>query len=216
MMTKRQPISGAMYLMVVTACCLCLDTVHAAEIDYFVYRSDTGAHMITNQPRERPGYHLIKVYAKAGGWRRVDAAQRDNSRPGSVSSVDELIDYAAHATNLDPLLIKSVMHAESAFDPNAVSAKGASGLMQLMPATARRYNVLRVLNPRENVLAGARYLKDLLDLFNGNLELALAGYNAGEGAVREIQGIPPYKETQRYVEKVMNLYRRYKADRRAD
>lgn len=187
---------------------------YATGFDIYYYRSENGAHMITNHPRETSGYRLTKVYSKSEGWRQIGGEAATESEPGSPSRVDDLIDHAARTAGLDPLLIKSVMHAESAFDPNAVSDKGASGLMQLMPATARRYGVLRIFDPGENVLGGARYLKDLLDRFDGNLELALAGYNAGENAVYEYQGIPRYEETQRYVEKVMDLYRRYKAGQR--
>lgn len=170
--------------------------------------------MITNHPHERSGYRLIKAYSKSEGWLQMDRKQDAESESEPLPRLDDLIDYAARAVSLDPLLVKSVMHAESAFDPNAVSDKGASGLMQLMPATARRYGVMKIFDPRENVLGGARYLKDLLDRFGGNLELALAGYNAGENAVREYQGIPNYKETQRYVKRVKDLYRRYKTGHR--
>jgi soluble lytic murein transglycosylase-like protein len=189
-------------------------TAYAAGFDIYYYRSDNGAQMITNHPHERSGYRLIKVYSKSQGWLQMDGEQDIESEPEPLPGLDDLIDYAASAVSLDPLLIKSVMHAESAFDPNAVSHKGASGLMQLMPATARRYGVMRIFDSRENVLGGARYLKDLLDQFDGNLELALAAYNAGENAVREYQGIPEYEETQRYVERVKDLYRRYKASHR--
>ncbi len=108
---------------------------------------------------------------------------------------------------LDPCLVLSVMRAESGFNQRAVSPKGASGLMQLMPATAERFGVRNIFDPRENIFAGARYLRWLLDRFNGDLRLALAGYNAGEGAV-ELYGkrIPPFAETQNYVR---TIYARY-------
>ncbi|HKP12773.1 MAG TPA: lytic transglycosylase domain-containing protein [Blastocatellia bacterium] len=116
------------------------------------------------------------------------------------AAYDAIIYEAATQHGLDPCLIVSVMRAESAFNRMAVSPKGASGLMQLMPATAERFGVRNIFDPRENILAGAKYLRWLLDRFNGDVRLALAGYNAGEGAV-ELYGnrIPPFLETQNYV-----------------
>lgn len=113
---------------------------------------------------------------------------------------DAIIYEASTLNGLDPCLIVSVMRAESSFNRMAVSPKGASGLMQLMPATAERFGVKNIFDPRENILAGAKYLRWLLDRFNGDVRLALAGYNAGEGAV-EFYGnrIPPFLETQNYV-----------------
>ena len=102
--------------------------------------------------------------------------------------------------------------AESAFNPNALSRAGASGLMQLMPDTARRYGVRNIFDPVENVHGGVRYLKDLLAMFNGDMKLALAGYNAGENAViRAGNRVPPYPETQNYVPKVIDIYHRFRA-----
>ncbi len=123
------------------------------------------------------------------------------------SSVDAIVYEAASQTGLDPCLIFSVMRAESGFNPAAISHKGASGLMQLMPATASRFGVKNIFDARENIHAGSRYLRWLLDRFNGDLRLALAGYNAGEGAV-EFYGlrIPPFLETQNYVR---IIYARY-------
>jgi len=123
------------------------------------------------------------------------------------AAFDALIYEAATLNSLDPCLIISVMRAESAFNRMAVSPKGASGLMQLMPATAERFGVRNIFDPRENILAGAKYLRWLLDRFNGDVRLALAGYNAGEGAV-EFYGnrIPPFLETQNYVR---TIYMRY-------
>jgi hypothetical protein len=110
---------------------------------------------------------------------------------------------AAHGVSMD--LIRAVIQVESAYDRLAVSSKGAKGLMQLMPATARRMGVFDVFDARQNVMGGTRYLRLLLDLFGGNVPLALAAYNAGENAVRRYGGIPPYKETRGYVRKVQGL-----------
>lgn len=131
---------------------------------------------------------------------------------GNVT-VDAMAYQAAARYGLDPCLILSVMRAESAFNQGAVSPKGASGLMQLMPATAQRFGVKNIFDPQENISAGARYLRWLLDRFRGDLRLALAGYNAGEGAV-EFYGyrIPPFSETQNYVRIIYGRYSRIHGD----
>lgn len=182
----------------------------AAAGDIYVYRAADGSRLITDHPRMETGYRLIKVYPESDVWEQTGQRQRPAAfRPGP-SSFDRLIRNTASQLSIDPMLIKSVMHAESAFDPDAVSRKGASGLMQLMPATARRYGVSSIFDPRQNVMGGARYLRFLMDRFEGDLELALAGYNAGENAVDRSGGIPPYAETRHYVKKVLRLYRQYR------
>lgn len=120
---------------------------------------------------------------------------------------------AASMHRLDPALLRAVIHAESAFDPRAISPKGAQGLMQLMPDTARRFGVRHPFRPADNISGGARYLGWLMKRFGGRLPLVLAAYNAGEGAVERHGGIPPYPETRAYVARVQDLYRQY---RRAD
>lgn len=121
-----------------------------------------------------------------------------------------LIKVVARDTRLHPALLHAVVEAESAYNPKAISPSGAVGLMQLMPATAKRYQVKDRTDPKANLKGGARYLRDLLTLFNNNLSLALAAYNAGEHAVkRHGNRIPPYRETRNYVKKVKRLYRRY-------
>lgn len=113
-------------------------------------------------------------------------------------------------------LVEAVARAESALNPYAVSPAGALGLMQLMPATARAFGVTDPFDPAQNVEAGARYLRHLLDRFGGDLKLALAAYNAGPGAVRRFGGVPPYRETRRYVEKVLALLSEAKTDERQE
>lgn len=115
------------------------------------------------------------------------------------------VNEAADKYDVDPALIRAVMQAESAFNPYAVSRAGAQGLMQLMPALSDELGVTDPFDPRQNIMAGARYLRQLLDMHDGNIRLAVASYNAGPGAVARYGGIPPYKETRNYVVKVTDL-----------
>src|SRR5574337_2213345 len=131
----------------------------------------------------------------------------------TAANMSELIEALAAEYELDPALIRAVIQVESNFNRKAVSRKGAQGLMQLMPATVWRFSVGDVYNPHENIGAGARYLRQLLDLFRGDLTLALAAYNAGENAVLRYRGVPPYAETRDYVTKVLSLYRRGQRER---
>jgi hypothetical protein len=111
---------------------------------------------------------------------------------------------------VDPALVKAIIMAESGYDPRAISKKGAKGLMQLMPETAKELNVEDIFNPKQNIDGGVRYFKKLVNQFNGDLKLALAAYNAGSKAVRQYKGVPPFKETQHYIKKVFEYYQLYK------
>ncbi|UHQ19628.1 lytic transglycosylase domain-containing protein [Lysobacter sp. KIS68-7] len=117
---------------------------------------------------------------------------------------------AAKLHGVDPAIVRAIIHAESAYNPNALSRVGAQGLMQLMPATARRFGVGNAFDASQNIAGGVQYLAWLLKRFNGDLSLAAAGYNAGEGAVDKYRGVPPYAETRRYVERVSVLADRYR------
>jgi soluble lytic murein transglycosylase-like protein len=125
------------------------------------------------------------------------------------------IDSAAQRYGLDPALLESVIQQESGFNPNATSSAGAQGLMQLMPQTAASLGVTNPYDPSQSIEGGARYLKGALDQFGGNVSLALAAYNAGGGAVTRYGGIPPYAETQNYVQQVLGRYQQLAAERSA-
>lgn len=136
--------------------------------------------------------------------RRFDAKARER--------YSKHIEEAALATQLDPALIHAVISVESGYNPLARSQRGARGLMQLMPATAKRYGVKNLLDPAQNIAGGARYLRDLINLFRNNMELALAAYNAGENAVIQYGNrIPPYRETIAYIPRVLTYYKKYRA-----
>ena len=123
------------------------------------------------------------------------------------TDVDNFIVESGKRNSVDPLLLYSVMHQESSFKSRALSPKGARGLMQLMPPTASRFGVTNIWDPKQNIEGGARYLRFLLDLFSGDVRLALAGYNAGEGAVMKYgYQVPPYSETREYVRRIGNRY----------
>lgn len=129
-----------------------------------------------------------------------------------TSRFDAYIDEAATFHGLDFCLIKAVIHAESGFDPKAVSRKGALGLMQIMPKNLDAFHVYDPFDPRQNIMGGARYLKRLLERFDDELSLALAAYNAGPGMVDVHQGVPPFRETQMYIKKVMKFMEIYRTD----
>lgn len=125
------------------------------------------------------------------------------------TEVDGYVKRYAKENNLDENLVKAVIKAESGFNPNAKSAVGAVGLMQLMPSTAKGLGVDNPLDPEQNIAGGTKYLKNLLNRFDGKIDMALAAYNAGPGAVSKYGGVPPYSETQNYVKKVLGYQRQF-------
>jgi len=123
-----------------------------------------------------------------------------------IKSYENFIKNIASAYQIDSKLIHAIIIAESNYNPYAVSKKGAKGIMQLMPSTAKRYGVKQIFDPVENIIGGVKYLKDLLEIFDGDLKYALAAYNAGENMIKYYNGIPPFEETRFYVEKVLSIY----------
>jgi soluble lytic murein transglycosylase len=193
-------------LLVVGTGLMTLPAPASAEI--YMYRDGRGGLHFTNAPAN-PGYRRYAPQpASMGAYRfygRRDSA-RDRARR---TAFDPMIRDAAARHNVDAALIKAVIRQESDFVPYARSPKGALGLMQLMPGTARMHSVFRVLDPQQNIDGGARHLRLLLDQYNGNVRLALAAYNAGGGAVKRHGGVPPYRETIEYLQRVLAFRDQY-------
>jgi soluble lytic murein transglycosylase-like protein len=172
----------------------------AAEI--YKYRGSDGDIHFTDKPM-KGNYRLLWRSGKKKNKSNFNLARFRKNK----AELTPLIDAVAKQLHLHPGLLHAVVMVESAYDPKALSKKGARGLMQLMPATADRYGVTDSYNPRQNLRGGAEYLRDLLKLFEFDIKLALAAYNAGENAVFKYgKTIPPYPETQNYVKKVLNKF----------
>ena len=157
--------------------------------------------------------HGRKIFINTGETRAKGGLATRAIRPVNADNVslpppeiNDLVDQTASRLQIDPQLVHAIIKVESEYDPNAVSRKGAMGLMQLIPETAQRFGVENPFNPKANIEGGVSYLKHLLDLFRGDLSLTLAAYNAGESAVQRSGGIPSFAETRDYVRKVTNIY----------
>nr|WP_262544711.1 lytic transglycosylase domain-containing protein [Acinetobacter ursingii] len=183
---------------------------HAGQI--YIYKDREGGTLLTN--RKSSDRSLTKIKATYYPDSNIHSYRNWGSSEAAVlpsysknkNAFDQIIRLAAQQHGISEGLIKAVMHTESGFNTNARSPVGAQGLMQLMPATAKRFNVSNVYDPYENIFGGAKYLSWLLKRFNGNTQLALAAYNAGEGNVDKYGGIPPFRETQDYVHRVTSRF----------
>ena len=188
--------------------CGLAQSVHA---EIYSFTDENGVMHFSNIPTDS----RYVPFAGSGSARPVNKpiTIRPNGRqpePSIKAQYGSIIETIAQTYALESALLHAVVSAESGYNPAAVSKKGAAGLMQLMPATAQRYGVTDRLDPVQNLHGGARYLSDLLKMFDGNLSLALAGYNAGENSVVKYgYQIPPYAETRTYVPKVLDLYKKY-------
>lgn len=176
----------------------------------YVYQDKDGGTLLTNRKDQSLKSIKVTYYPDSNihnysNWGANEAAVLPSYSQGR-NNYDHIIQRAAQTHRVSAGLIKAVMHTESGFNPSARSPVGAQGLMQLMPATAKRFNVSNAFDPEQNILAGSKYLSILLKRFNGNTHLALAAYNAGEGNVSKYGGIPPFKETRDYVQRVTSRY----------
>jgi soluble lytic murein transglycosylase-like protein len=209
-MARRPHVFGLVLLALAAPPC---------SADIYGYVDEHGAHFA-----DAPLDSRYKLYAKTRPAQPVEAPKLEAKAPETLDYVKVMaptraarryagmIARVAREQKVEPALLHAVVMAESAYNPQARSPKGATGLMQLMPATGKRYGAKDLLNPLQNLRAGARYLRALLELFDNNLGLAIAAYNAGEGAVmRSGNAIPPYPETRKYVPRVLEYYESYRA-----
>lgn len=195
-------ISGWNVLLLVPGFCL----LAPAWANIYIFTTDDGAVSLSNVPVDR----RYKVMLADRPEPAKNAAGASADSLANRARFDKIISEAADAYGVDEALLHAVITVESRYSPNAVSRKGAAGLMQLMPGTAKRYGVTDSLDPVQNLHGGTRYLRDLLKLFDSDVSLALAAYNAGESAViRHGRRIPPYRETAHYVPRVMAYYKKY-------
>ena len=169
-----------------------------ASADIYMYRDADGVMHFTNTPSS-PEYRLYIRTRKPRFY-----------TPANINKYDRIIKEAARRHGVDFSLLKAIIQAESSFNPQAVSQKGARGLMQIMPQNYPALNIKDPFDPQQNIMGGTRYFRTLFDRYNGKLALTLSAYNAGPTVVDRYQRIPPIPETERYVEKVMRYYRHYK------
>jgi len=173
----------------------------------YTFTDASGVTHFTNVPSDPRYAGMARVPYRLSAYKSVKTSS------GYLTASDRyelLVQKVAREHSLDQALLQAMIATESGFDPRAVSNKGAVGLMQLMPETARRYGVRNLYDPAENIQGGAKYLRDLMRKFNNDLSLTLAAYNAGEDAViQHGNRIPPYRETLQYVPRVLTLYRQY-------
>jgi soluble lytic murein transglycosylase-like protein len=186
--------------IVIFFCLFLVTTPSSAGI--YRYVDERGVIHFTNCPRDPK----FKLYIRES---KEDVGNEGSSSARDSNQYDPLISEFSKKYQVDFALIKAIIRAESGFNPTAVSRKGAKGLMQLMPETASRLSVSNIFNPRENIDGGVRYFKYLLSLFDNDVRLSLAAYNAGENLVGELRSIPPYRETVDYVRKVLSYYQSY-------
>jgi hypothetical protein len=183
-----------------------------ASADLYSFVDKDGSIHFTNKPKNDGRYKLaIKGPGKSSSKSAIAVFLPGDKSPDRFTRYDPWIKQAAALYRIPEPLVRAVIKCESNYDPRAVSPAGAHGLMQLMPETALRMQVRDIFDPRENIFGGTRFLRILANHFNGSLELTIAGYNAGEGAVMRYNGIPPYPETQGYVTCVLAAYQRYRS-----
>jgi soluble lytic murein transglycosylase-like protein len=180
----------------------------SAQADIYKYVDKHGRVILTDKPKHGGYKRLVKTWK---GWEEAKVPKNFNWVKNQ-KKFDPTIRTVAKTYKLPHTLLHAVITAESSYNPNAISKAGAVGLMQLMPETAKQYGVSNRRDPKQSIYGGTRYLRYLAKLFNNDLTLMLAAYNAGEGAVKKYGNkIPPYKETQNYVKKVIKYYKKYRS-----
>lgn len=185
----------------------CLLVAGVARADIYAFTDEQGTVHFSDVPQDRRYVLFLRTPREPAGDATLAGRQEQDAQRARYSAY---VEDAAKEHRVGAALLHAVISAESGYNPNALSRKGAIGLMQLMPETARRYDVADPYDPVQNIRGGTRYLRDLLKRFNNDLRLALAAYNAGEDAViRHGNAIPPFPETVRYVPKVMELYGKF-------
>jgi len=214
-MVKRTAVAASFILATLAVCAI------AANGQIAKITNTDGRQLFINDAPPKP----VRIHAfgsakpRATIYLPAESSFIGLSRPAMSidrDGVEKLVREAADRHNMDPALVRAVIETESNWNPGAVSNRGAVGLMQLIPTTAERFGARDLFNPKQNVDAGVHYLKTLLERYNGNLDLALAAYNAGEGAVAKAHGVPAFRETRDYVQKVQNAYFRPGSGRLAD
>ena len=199
----------------ILAGCFCSALSHAAGI--YIYTAADGSISLSNVPVDR--HYKMLLNDASYGSEATPRGERQKGLRNMAAKVnfDQMVEETAHAFGLESALLHAVISVESGYNPAAVSPKGARGLMQLMPGTASRYGVANALDPEQNIRGGAKYLSDLMKMFNSDKQLVLAAYNAGENAVvRHGNQIPPYRETVSYVPKVLGYYQHYQTGNDTD
>lgn len=197
------------YLVTATIGLMLMWLTAGVQAAIYVYQLPDGSRIISDHALKGSQYKLVRTTQKVKGVGLLVASRTPQFFRTDPTSYDNLIAKIARQYQVDPSLVKAVVHAESAFNPYATSNKGASGLMQLMPGTAEEYGVTDIYDPAQNIRGGVRYLSDLLQQYDNKSHLAVAAYNAGPTAVQRYRGIPPYNETRNYVKKVLRYKKRY-------
>lgn len=196
-------------ILILSTCAWCLSTHEVLASKFFVYQLPDGSRVISDHPIYKETHKLITSRRGTVGTGQI-AAKRYEERPASLDELDGLIQQVANRNSVEVALVKAVIHTESYFKVRARSRVGATGLMQLMPKTAALYGVRDIYDPEQNLEAGVKHLRYLLNKYQKNLRVALAAYNAGERAVYYYSGVPPYEETENYVQKVLHYRDFYK------
>jgi soluble lytic murein transglycosylase-like protein len=180
----------------------------SAAAGYFIYKENDGTKWFTDRPLPKEKYTLIATVGRATASSSCAGITHATLQQRALAHA-AIIDQYSSLHQVDARLIKAIISTESCFDRFAVSRVGAKGMMQLMPATAEQMRVQDVFNADDNIRAGTQYFSEMLTRFGQDIELALAAYNAGPGAVEKYKGVPPYKETQNYIERVLSSYKQY-------